>query len=155
MFGHHMDQAPVESEDRALFGLAEPHRARGDGIEDRLDVGRRARDDTQNLAGGRLLLERLFRLVEQADVLDRDDGLVGERLQELDLPVGERPDLGPSDGDRPDGLGPAEQRNIERRPETVGPRHDTALGVFVDLGLQIGDVDRPPVEHRTSRGRSA
>ena len=75
-------------------------------------------------------------------------------LQELDLPVGERPYLGPPDADRPDGLGPAEQRNIEHCPEAVGPRKDTALGVFVNLGLQIGDVDRPPVEHRTSRGRS-
>ena len=32
-----------------------------------------------------LLLERLFRLVEQADVLDRDDRLVGEGLEERDL----------------------------------------------------------------------
>jgi hypothetical protein len=50
---------------------------------------------------------------------------------------------------------PVEHRNVEHGPETVGPRQDTALRVFVDLGLQIGDVDRPPVEHGTPRGRSS
>ena len=33
-------------------------------------------------------LERLLRLSEQADVLDGDDGLIGERLEKADLPVG-------------------------------------------------------------------
>jgi hypothetical protein len=96
----------------------------------------------------------LLQLGEQPDVLDGDHNLFGERLQELDLPVGERPNLGPPDADRPDGLGPAEQRNGERCPVTVGPRKGTALGEFVNLGLQIGNVDRPPVEHCTSRGGS-
>ena len=84
-------------------------------------IGRRARDHPQDLGRRRLLLERLFRLVEQPDVLDRDHRLVGEGLQELDLPVGERPHLGPPDGDRPDRFGPAQQRHVEHCPEAVGP----------------------------------
>ena len=59
---------------------------RHDRLEHRLDVGRRARDHPQDLARGRLLLERLQLLasrVEQAHVLDRDDRLVGEGLEEL------------------------------------------------------------------------
>ena len=154
VLGGDVDQFPVEPEDRTEAGVAQPRGVLDDGVEDRLDVGRRARDDPQDLGRRRLLLQRLFRLVEQPHVLDGDDRLVGEGLEELDLLVGERPHLGPPDGDRPDGLGPAEQRNGEHCPETVGPRKGTALGVFVNLGLQIGDVDRPPVEHRTSRGRS-
>ena len=39
--------------------------------------------------GRRLLLERLFRLVEQAHVLDGDHRLVGEGLEQRDLLVGE------------------------------------------------------------------
>ncbi len=35
---------------------------------------------------------RALHLVEQADVLDRDDGLVGEGRDQLDLFVRERPD---------------------------------------------------------------
>ena len=125
-------------------------------------------DDPQNVARRRLLLQRLGHLRmslcersvlllqfgEQADVLDGDDRLGGEGLQELDLPVSERPYLGPPDADRPDGLGPAEQRNAERCPETEGSRKETGLRVFVDLGLHIGNMDRPPLEYRTSHGRS-
>ena len=58
-------------------------------------------DHPQDLGGGGLLIERLFRLVEQADVLDGDDGLGGEGLKESDLLVGERLDLHPADDDRP------------------------------------------------------
>ncbi len=123
---------------------AHPGGVLGDGLHDRLEVGRRARDDPQDLAGGRLLLERLFRLVEQADVLDGDDRLGGEGLQELDLPVGERPNLGPPDGDRPDGLGPAEQGNAERCPETEDRAKCAGVRVLVDLGL-----------HDRGRGSSA
>ena len=39
-----------------------------------------AADHLQHLGGGRLPLQRLLGLVEQAHVLDRDHGLVGERL---------------------------------------------------------------------------
>src|SRR5262245_31506839 len=96
----------------------------------------------------------LLQFCEQADVLDGDDYLGGEGLQELDLAVSERPNLGPPDGDRPDGLGPTEQRHIEHCPETVGPCQDAAFRVFVNLSLQIGDVDRPSVEYRTSHDPS-
>jgi hypothetical protein len=150
-----VDQAPVETEDAAVDRLTQPHGALDDSLEARLDIGRRAGDDPEDLGGRRLLLERLLRLVEQPDVLDRDDRLGGEDLQELDLPIGERPNFGPPDANRPDGLGPAEQRNGERCPVAQRPRKRAALRVVVDLGLQIGDVDRPPVEHRTSHGRSS
>ena len=56
------------------------------------DVGWRAADDPQDLAGGRLLLQRLgevvvarLQLLEQPHVLDRDDRLVGEGLEQRDL----------------------------------------------------------------------
>ena len=43
---------------------------------------------------------RLLQFLEQARVLDRDHGLVGERLQQRDLLLGERPDLQPPQHDR-------------------------------------------------------
>jgi hypothetical protein len=77
-----------------------------DRVEDRLDVGRRARDHAQDLAGRRLLLEGLgevgvlgLQLGEQARVLDGDGRLVGEGLHQRDLSVAERPDLVPVDDD--------------------------------------------------------
>jgi hypothetical protein len=39
-------------------------------------------------------------LREQPHVLDGDDRLVGKGLEQLDLLVGEQPDLGSRDGDR-------------------------------------------------------
>ena len=52
-----------------------------DGVKHRLNVGRRAANDLENLGGRRLPLERLLRLVEQAHVLDRDHRLAGEGLE--------------------------------------------------------------------------
>ena len=67
-----------------------------DRVEHRLHVGLRLADHAQDVAGRGLLLERLgevavarLQLLEQAHVLDRDDGLVGEGLQQRDLRVGE------------------------------------------------------------------
>jgi hypothetical protein len=76
--------------------MAEPQGAPHDGVEHRLNVGGGARDDAQDLGRCRLLLQRLgqvtvtsLELLEEPHVLDGDDGLVGERLQEVDLFVGE------------------------------------------------------------------
>src|SRR5712692_8976443 len=88
----------------------------GHGVEQRLDVRRRAADDAEDLARRRLLLQGLgkvavarLQLLEQADVLDGDDGLRGEGLEERDLLVGERPDLCAAKGYRPDHRALSEQ----------------------------------------------
>ena len=85
--GPEIDQPAVVGEHRAGVGVAQTPRVAGDRVEDRLDVGGRARDDAQDLAGRGLLLEGLGQLAvaglelrEEADVLDRDDRLVGEGL---------------------------------------------------------------------------
>ena len=97
-----VDQLAVEPEDVAKSRAAEPHRALGDRVEDRLDIGRRARSP-QDLARRRLLLERFgevavarLQLLEQPDVLDGDDRLVGEGLEQRDLLVREGPGLLPT-----------------------------------------------------------
>ena len=50
----------------------------------------------------------LLQLLEQAGVLDGDDGLVRERLKQRDLSVGERDGPPPSEVDHPDRLRPHE-----------------------------------------------
>ena len=47
-------------------------------------------DHLEDVGGGGLPLQRLPGLVEQPRVLDRDHGLVGEGLQQLDMMRGER-----------------------------------------------------------------
>ena len=61
---------------------------------------------------------------EEADVLDGDDGLVGEGLQERDLPVGERAHLGPPDRDAPIGS-PSRRSGVARMvrcASSIAPR---------------------------------
>ncbi len=59
----------VDAVDLRVIGLAEPRSAVSDGVEHRLHVGRRAGDDTQDLAGRGLLLERLGQRLLQARAL--------------------------------------------------------------------------------------
>ena len=72
--------------------------------------------------GRGLLLQRfaeivgaLAQLVEQPRVLDGDDGLGGEVLHQLDLLVGERPDLLAIDDDSADQLVVLEHRHAQER----------------------------------------
>jgi hypothetical protein len=116
-----VDQIAVETENAGVARLAQPRGASRDGIEDRLDVRRRAADDAQNLTGGRLLVERLRQLAvtrpklsEQADVLDGDDGLGGERPQKVDLLLKEGPRLAPRDPDGSDGAVTLEHRHRQQ-----------------------------------------
>src|SRR5204863_7072167 len=79
--------------DRSHVRLAQAHRGLDQGVEDGLKIEGRATDDLEHIGGGGLLLKRFAKLIEQARVLDGDDGLAGETLHQLDLLVGERPRL--------------------------------------------------------------
>ena len=94
-----------------------------DGVKHRLNVGRRAANDLENLGGRRLPLERLLRLVEQAHVLDRDHRLAGEGLEELHLLVAEQSGVGTGNGDGADGLTFAHHRHAERGAKPGQLRH--------------------------------
>src|SRR5262245_2724083 len=72
----------------------------GDYFEYGLDVGLRLADDAQDLGGGRLLLQGLFCLVEESDILNRDDRLVGEGSKQRNLLVSEWFRFSTSDHDR-------------------------------------------------------
>ena len=81
---------------KAIFGLAKPCRGLDQRIEHRLQIESRAADHLEHVGGGGLLLQRFAQLVEQAGVLDGDDGLPCEILDQLDLLVGES--AAPPDG---------------------------------------------------------
>ena len=85
--------AALAAKQRAVPGLADPHSVFQHGLEHRLELARRAADDAKHFGGRGLLLQQFAQLAEQAGVLDRDDGLLGEVGEELDLFLGERPDL--------------------------------------------------------------
>src|SRR5262249_2874059 len=89
-----IDEFTIEPESGTQLGVTEAQGTGGDAVEHWLKISRGPRDDAQNLAGRRLPIESLLRLVQQPDILDGDDGLVGECLEQGDLLVPERSDLG-------------------------------------------------------------
>ena len=76
--------ALLEQHDDVLR-LAQPPRARGHGLQDRLHVVRRTCDDIKDLRCRRLALQPLLGLAEHPRVLDRDRRLVGESLEEAEF----------------------------------------------------------------------
>ncbi len=133
-----------------------------DRVEHRLDIRLRLADGAQDVAGGGLRVQRrgqlavaLLELLEQAYVLDRDDGLVGKGLEQRDLPLGEELSLGAPDADRADRNAFSHQGNAERRAETQLPRGLAALGKLVRRTLHVGNLDCPPIKHRSASDRAA
>ena len=85
--GNEVQRLPIEARDDRERGRTQLHTAPCNRVEHGLLVGRRTTDYTQDLACGRLLIERFreipiaqLQLVEQPHVLDRNDGLIGEGL---------------------------------------------------------------------------
>ena len=68
------------------------------------ELAGRTGDHLKDFRCGRLLLERFAQLAEQPRVLDGDHRLRGEVLDQLDLLVGERPNLLPVNDDAADQL---------------------------------------------------
>src|SRR5262249_34929170 len=109
VMGHQAQAIRLETEDRGIERFAQTGGALRHGVEHRLKVARRARDGPENLAGRCFPVERLedigvliLQLGEETRVLDRDQGLVSEGLEQLDVAVREAAGLGSGDGDRPD-----------------------------------------------------
>ncbi len=126
----------------------------GQRIEHRLQIERRAADDFQHVRRRRLLLQRLaqfggarLHLVEQADILDGDHGLVGEGLDKLDLAIRERADFRPGQGEDADRLTLAHERHAQDRREATE---------FRDLGELMLGVLRGVrnVDHRLFQRRA-
>ena len=103
------EDLPIQTEENSIFRITQARGVLRDSIQHGLEVCRGATDNPEDLAGGGLLFEglgelavALLDLVEQTDVLDGDDGLVGEGLEQGDLLVGERANLRPTQHDRAD-----------------------------------------------------
>ena len=95
-----IEHAILLSGDGGLVGIAEPCGRFDERLQHRLQIEGRAADDLEHVGGGGLLLQRFaqdlgarLHLVEQAHVLDRDHGLIGKGLDQIDLLIRERLEL--------------------------------------------------------------
>jgi hypothetical protein len=154
------DQLDLIGHDPGQPARIGPQQADGAGqdcVEHRLHIRLRAADDAQDVAGSGLRVQRRRQLAvarlqlrEQAHVLDGDHGLVGEGLEKCDLLVGEGSHLHPANGDHAGGHAFSHQRDAQRRAVSQLPGDLVALGKLIRLGLQVGDMDDPALQRRST-----
>ena len=107
--GPRNQSVPLAESQHHVIDATNSRRALDDGVEDRLHVRGRAADNAEHLGRGRLMLQglpqfrvALLELFEQPNILDGDNGLVGERLRGARSVFCKRPNFGAPDHDRPD-----------------------------------------------------
>ena len=106
----------------------------------------------------RATLSSLLRLqlCEEADVLDRDDGLVGEGFEEPDLLLGEGTDFHAPNQDRAKGNSLAQQWGGQRRAVADLPLVGLAIRILgVRLRREVVYVNRPPIDDGAPSHRPA
>src|SRR5262245_11297534 len=155
MTGGQVARHAFQTVDEGAVRLAQLRRRLDQRVQHGLQVEGRAADDLEHVGGGGLLLQRLAQLVDQPYVLDRDHRLVGEGLEQGDLPLAEEASLGTAEHDRADRDTFSHQGDAEDRAVALTPRVLARVGKFVPLGLYISDVDGPPVQHRSTTNRAA
>ncbi len=153
------EQVAVQAIDLGIARVAQLSRMPGHRVQDRLEIGRRARDHAQDLARGRLLLQRRgeigvpgLQLAEQPRVVDGDHRLVGEGPQQRQLGVGEAARLGASDPDHDAEVRPAEHGDHRHRVETAPPGMVADERAPGGVGVDVGDVLYRPGQDRPSIG---
>ena len=140
--------------------MAEPRGGLDERIEDGLEIEGRAADHLQHVAGRGLAFEQLLQIARQLAqlgqeprVLDRDDRLVGEGADQLDLALAERLDPAAAKRDHADRLAFAQQRYAERRAD-VANRNRLGHRVVRVCG-DIGNVEHLTFERGSTSHRSA
>src|SRR5215831_2683650 len=150
----------IVAENHAVLGTANAHGILQQRLKDALEVEHGSADGLEYLGRGSLLPQRFtqflgarLHLVEQAHVLDRDQRLVGESGDELDLPVRERLDVIALETDDGDHYAVAQQRNPEHRAiaaDLLGLQH-----VVLGISQAIRQVNRFSLNRGSADQRAA
>jgi hypothetical protein len=105
-----------------------------------------------------LLLERLAQLLrphlhlfEQPRVLDGDHSLIGKSLEQSNLSLREKLHFATAECDRTNRDTFSHQGHAKYRAEAPTSRVFAALGKFGIFGLQVSNMESPPIENRPSR----
>ena len=127
----------------ASSGIAQPRGILRDHIQHRLNIRRRAGDDTQDFTRRRLLLQRLLEFLEQPHVLDGDHGLVGEGFKELDLRRGEGAHLDATCGQHSNEFPLLTKRSGQEGAPVAGRTQHWEIVLRAD----VGNVERAVLAH--------
>src|SRR5262249_54179479 len=148
--------------DLCIGRLAQARGIFRDYVQHRLDVSRRAGNYTQNLTRRSLMLQGLTQfsvalldLLEQANILNSDDGLGSEGFKQLDLLFREGTDLHSANANHPNGDTLAHKRSFKIRAKTnlllVSP-HFWIFGV--DLCCEVVNVNRPSFDNGSAADKT-
>jgi len=141
----HQSVIGVDQKDALLGPREQPLAALENLLENRRRVGHRTADDLQHFGGGGLPLQRLLRLVQQPHVLDRDDRLISEGLEQVDLALRRGTRTRPGNHDGADRGAVLEQRGAEH----AAPAASVGRGLVV-IGVEEGvllDLDVAAEDH--------
>src|SRR5262245_1967722 len=106
-------------------------------IQHRLNISRRAGNRPQDFTRRSLLLQRLFKFIEQSDIFDGNNRLVGKSFKQFDLRRGKGAQLDPTRSETSNKLSLQAKGNYqEGRPCARKRKWDIALRA------DIGDVKR-------------
>ena len=111
MRGHGVARIAVVTENHSSCCAAEPDSRIQESVEHGLQIEGRAANDLEHVGSRGLLLERLAQLIQEARVLDSDDGLSREVRDQFNVLFGERLRLLPIDDDIADQLALFQHRN--------------------------------------------
>src|SRR5262249_44909958 len=146
---------PLPESQHHVINPTNPCGALDDGIEHRLHIRGRAADDAEYFGRCGLMLQCLAQFcvalpefLEQPNVFNRDDGLVGKSLEESDLLIGERTNFGPQHPQRSDSRPLPQQRRKRHAAVPIALLHRLGLWEFRLYGLcHISDYDGGSVQH--------
>jgi hypothetical protein len=113
----------------------------GDNVECSFGCGGRAGNGTQDIGAGGLIFERLPQLVEEARILDGDDGLGGEILDQLDLLFSERPYLLTINTDYTDQFISLEHWHRDDRLKATKLCAGNHKRIAPNVGFSLSDID--------------
>src|SRR5262249_47453781 len=80
IMGYEPNHVTINAADKSVVCLTQPRGILCNHLKHRLNIGRRACNNTQNFTRRGLLLQRLFEFLKQSHVLKRDHCLIGKGL---------------------------------------------------------------------------
>src|SRR5215831_12595819 len=134
--------------------IAEPGSGLDECVQDLRQIESGMANRFEHIGGGCLLLQRFTHLIEQASILDGDDGLVGKRLDQCGLLIGERSNLSPPHRDHANENTFATHRHTEQCPDAAGARSLGVCGAPGRIRLCIKDLYRPVLKSYASDDRA-
>src|SRR5215475_2630989 len=158
----HDHQVAVAESQHHIIDPTNPRRALDDGVEDRLNIGRRMADDTEYLGRCRLVLQGLaqFRvalldLLEQSHVLNGDNGLISEDFKKSYLLFGEGPNFRPANRNHSDRSSLPEQGCRKNSASATGLLHESRFRkLSLNLGHDVVHMNRLLINNGPARWRA-